>query len=210
MVKLLRATLESLDTLDLHAIAEILRGGGVAILPTDTIYGFHAMATHQRAVERIFEIKERGPAKPLVVIAESIEQAHGLGVRFDDGVEPTLRAIWPAPLTAILPLERPIAASAGAMTLAVRVPALDWLRRLLSQTGCLATTSVNRTAEPPLVAIDALPVSFAREVDGILDAGAIDGRASTLVDFTISPPRVIREGDFRFAQDLWKTPRKTL
>jgi Sua5/YciO/YrdC/YwlC family protein len=195
---------------DFGQIAELLRSGGVAILPTDTIYGFHALATNFHAVDRIFDIKERGSAKPLVVLAASFDQIAEIGVRADEDAATTLRAIWPAPLTAILPLARPIAASAGASTLAVRVPAIEWIRRLLTHTGCLASTSVNRSGEPPILRASDLPAELEREVDGIVDAGALEGRASTLVDFTISPPRVIRDGDFRFSQKLWKTSRKSL
>lgn len=205
-----QTTIEELEQRDLTPLAELLLRGGVAILPTDTIYGFHALATDARAVQRIFEIKERGPAKPLAVIASSIEQARAIGVKFDDAAEETLRSIWPAPLTAILPLEHPIAASAGALTLAVRIPATEWMRTLLRHTGCLASTSVNRSGEPPLVSLDQLPAGFELEVEGIVDAGAQEARASTLVDFTQSPPAVMRQGDFQFAQNLWKTPRKTL
>lgn len=205
-----QTTFEELEQRDLTPLVEILRGGGVTILPTDTIYGFHALATDAQAVKRIFEIKERGPAKPLVVIASSIAQARGIGLRFDEAAEAALQAIWPNPLTAILPLEHPVAASAGFATLAVRIPGTAWLRRLLTHTGCLASTSVNRSGEPPLLSIASLAAELEQEVDGIVDTGALEAHASTLVDFTLSPPTVIRQGDFRFAQNLWKTPRKTL
>src|SRR5436305_10310537 len=84
------------DVLD--EIADVLRAGGVALLPTDTIYGLHALALDESAVARIRSMKERGDEKPFVVIASSAEQLERLGVSIPEA----LREIWPAPLTAIL------------------------------------------------------------------------------------------------------------
>ena len=86
----------SADVLD--EIADVLRAGGVALLPTDTIYGLHAVATNERAVARIRSMKERGDDKPFVVIASSADQLEQLGATIPDA----LRQIWPAPLTAVL------------------------------------------------------------------------------------------------------------
>jgi tRNA threonylcarbamoyl adenosine modification protein (Sua5/YciO/YrdC/YwlC family) len=184
------------DVLD--EIGDALRAGGVALLPTDTIYGLHAVATNERAVARIRELKERGDEKPFVVIAASVEQLEKLGAT----IPGALREIWPAPLTAIL--------ASGETTIAVRVPDLPWLRALLDRTGPLVSTSANRSGEPPITTPEMLANDFLDALDVVLDSGPRDGQPSTIVDFTGDEPRVIREGDAGFSQFLRKTLWKAL
>ncbi|HXH40215.1 MAG TPA: L-threonylcarbamoyladenylate synthase [Thermoanaerobaculia bacterium] len=184
------------DVLD--ELAGVLRAGGIALIPTDTIYGLHAVATDQRAMARITAMKGRGDDKPFVVIASSIDQLRALGAT----VPEELRRIWPAPLTAIL--------AAGGSTIAVRIPDLPWLRALLDRTGPLVSTSANRSGEPPVTSPQALSEDMQNGLDGLLDQGSRKGRPSTIVDLTGAEPRLLREGDAGFAQFLRKTLWKAL
>ena len=176
----------------LDEIAEVLRAGGVALLPTDTIYGQHALATDAEAVARIRSMKERGDDKPFVIIASSAEQLEELGAT----IPSSLREIWPAPLTAIV--------AAGERTVAARVPDLAWLRSLLDRTGPLVSTSANRGGEPPITTPEMLAADLLDGVDAVLDSGSREGQPSTIVDFTGDDPRVVREGDPGFSQFLRK------
>jgi len=184
------------DVLD--EIADVLRAGGVALLPTDTIYGLHAMATDAQAVARIRSMKERGDEKPFVIIAASAEQLEKLGAAIPNA----LREIWPAPLTAIV--------AAGETTIAARIPDLPWLRALLDRTGPLVSTSANRSGEPPITTPEMIADDLLEGLDALLDAGLREGQPSTIVDFTGAEPRIVREGDPDFAQFLRKTLRKAL
>jgi L-threonylcarbamoyladenylate synthase len=187
------------DVLD--ELAAILIAGGVALLPTDTIYGLHAVAANQQAVDRIAAMKERPSEKAFVVIAGSVEQLIGMHVDVPD----VLRTIWPAPLTAIL--------RSGQTTVAARVPDLDWLRDLLKRTGPLVSTSANRSGEAPVTFPEMLERTMQNRLDALLDQGRHDGKPSTIVDFTEptrGTPRLVREGDPGFAQILRKTLWKDL
>lgn len=184
------------DVLD--EIADVLRAGGVVLLPTDTIYGLHALAMDEQAVARIRSMKERGDDKPFVIIASSVEQLEKLGATIPDA----LRQIWPAPLTAIL--------ASGARTVAARVPDLPWLRTLLDRTGPLVSTSANRSGQPPITTPEMLADELLERLDALLDAGSREGQPSTIVDFTGDEPRVVREGDPGFAQILRKMLWKAL
>lgn len=184
------------DVLD--ELANVLRAGGLVLVPTDTIYGLHAVATDQQAIERIRAMKGRGDDKPFVVIASSVEQLRALGATIPE----QLSGIWPAPLTAIL--------ASGQTTIAARIPDLGWLRALLDRTGPLVSTSANRSGEPPVTSPDALAIDLHNALDALLDQGLRDGKPSTIVDFTGNEPRLIREGDPAFAQFLRKTLRKAL
>lgn len=184
------------DVLD--ELADVLRAGGVALLPTDTIYGLHAMAADQLAAGRIRDMKGRGDDKPFVIIASSVEQLRGLGAI----VPEQLSGIWPAPLTAIL--------VSGEATIAARIPDLGWLRSLLDRTGPLVSTSANRSGEPPVASPDLLAPDLQNRLDALLDQGPREGKPSTIVDFTRAEPKLIREGDSAFSQFLRKTLRKAL
>lgn len=191
-------------------VAMALRAGGVVILPTDTIYGLHVTATDPNAVARLFSIKARLERKPFVVLCDTLARLSALGVSINRPQREFLASVWPAPLTVILPLLAPIAASAGVRSLAIRIPALDGLRGLIARTGPLASTSVNRSGDPPVQDMEDLSPSFLAGVAGVVDAGRIEGRPSTVLDFTGPVPRVVRQGDFAFSQNLWKTLRKRL
>ena len=197
-------------TADIEHLAGVLLRDGVALLPTDTIYGLHALAMSANAIEKIVAIKGRDSDKPFVVLASSIDQIIGIGGRIDEHTRRALDALWPGPLTAVVPIETAIAASRGARTIAVRIPDLRWLRDLVSKTGPLASTSVNRSGEPSITSLRDLSFDLQSRIDAIHDAGPLDGKPSTIVDFTSDEPRLIREGDPRFTQKVWKTLRKSL
>jgi tRNA threonylcarbamoyl adenosine modification protein (Sua5/YciO/YrdC/YwlC family) len=204
------ATQEGPARPELEEIAALLRDGGVVILPTDTLYGFHARFDDAAAIERIFATKERGDTRPLLVICANAGQLRSLGAVIGTELEAALNRLWPAALTAIVPLREPIPPSAGGTTIGARVPDVAWLRELLSVTGPLASTSVNRSGGAPLTDPTDLPEDIAAGSDGIVDAGPLEGAPSTIVDFTGDTPRIVREGAFFFTQKLWKTVWKTL
>lgn len=186
----------------LDEIASVLSSGGVVLLPTDTIYGLHARASDAGAVARIAEMKGRDDTKPFIVLASSIAQLPDLGISADPALLNRLASVWPAPLTAILPR--------GEGTLAVRIPAVAWLRELLARTGPLVSTSANRSGEPPIDAPDRLARELHDALDGIADGGVTKGEPSAILDLTGTEPRFIREGEKSFTQKVWKTLRNSL
>lgn len=187
--------------LQLKEIASALSSGSVVLMPTDTIYGLHAVASDAAAVARIAEMKGRDGEKPFIVLASSVAQLAGLGVTAHPHVMEALTSIWPAPLTAILPQ--------GGSTLAVRIPAVDWLRELIARTGPLVSTSANRSGEPPVDRPGALAQHLQNALD-VVDGGVRSGEPSAILDLTGDEPRFTREGDPFFTQKLWKTLRKSL
>ena len=189
-------------TLQLSEIAGALASGAVVLMPTDTIYGLHAVAANEGAVSRIAELKGRDEQqKPFIVLASSVEQLPELGISATPEVLAALASIWPAPLTAVLPR--------GESTLAVRIPDVEWLRALIARTGPLVSTSANRSGEP---AVDR-PSALARDLHDaldVVDGGVRGGEPSAILDLTRDEPRFIRERDHFFTQKVWKTLRKSL
>ena len=201
---------EAPSAVQINEIAHLLRDGKVVLLPTDTIYGLHTVATDEAAVARIAEMKGREDEKPFIVLASSIDQLAEIGIEADVDLLRRLNNIWPAPLTAILPLRQQIAASRGASSLAVRIPALAWLRDLMTRTGPLVSTSANRSGEPPVESPSLLSSDLQERVDAVIDGGPRTGEPSAILDLTGTEPRFIREGEKSFTQNVWKTLRKSL
>jgi L-threonylcarbamoyladenylate synthase len=187
--------------LQLNEIASALSAGSVVLMPTDTIYGLHAVARDAGAVARIAEMKGRDGEKPFIVLASSVGQLATLGVSARPDVMESLTSLWPAPLTAILPR--------GDSTLAVRIPAVDWLRELIARTGPLVSTSANLSGEPPVDRPGALAPHLQTSLD-VVDGGVRTGEPSAILDLTGDEPRFIRESDPFFTQKVWKTLRKSL
>jgi L-threonylcarbamoyladenylate synthase len=192
---------EAPTSLQLKQIADALVDGSVVLMPTDTIYGLHAVASNGEAVARIAEMKGRDETKPFIVLASSVAQFPDLGITAAPGIVQALDSLWPAPLTAILPR--------GGSTLAVRIPALDWLRGLIERTGPLVSTSANRTGEPAVDHPEALARGL-QDVLDIVDGGVRTGEPSAILDLTGDEPRFIREGHASFTQKVWKTLRNSL
>lgn len=183
---------------EIAALAADLRRGGVAAVPTETFYGLAADPRNAAGVERVLAIKRRdGGANPLLVLFGERGQLGPLGVAATPEALDRLFALWPAPLTAVLPLSAPIPASLGRRSLAVRLPAHRELAALLTRVGPVTGTSANRAGEPPCAHPDAVEELLASELDVLVDGGATaGGLASTLIDATREPPVVLRPGAF--------------
>jgi L-threonylcarbamoyladenylate synthase len=168
-----------------------LEAGGVVVLPTDTVYGLAALAAYSGAVDRLFSLKQRSEAVPISVLVGDVEQAGELG-RLSELDRVVARALWPGPLTLVIPARRwAVAARLAAAddTIGVRCPAETLVRQIARRAGPIATTSANRHGRPtPTTAGDA-GSSLAGAVDLVIDGGTRSGAASTVA--TIGPPLVV-------------------
>lgn len=179
-------------------VAAVLRNGGVAVLPTDTIYGLHCAATGASAVRRIREIKGRRGKAGFVLLVSDMEMADRLVDRWPDRARELLARIWPAPLTAILPASGSVDAEfAPNGTVAVRIPAFAELRRCIESVGCpLVSTSVNPSGRKPLTRIRDIMRSVPALDAYISQRGRHATSPSTIVDLTDAPPRLVRPGRY--------------
>ena len=184
-----------------HAV-RILDSDGVLVMDTDTLPGFHCRADRSAAIARIQALKGRDSGKPLLVVAGSAEQAARVTADLSAGQKELLAACWPGPFSIILPADPGLdpRVTGGGGTVAVRVPASDRLRDLVLAAGYpLVSKSANGAGDPPATRLEEAVRRFPDAVDGawgIADAGesnALPG-PSALVDATVLPPRVLREG----------------
>ena len=182
---------------ELRALRDLLSGGGVAAIPTETFYGLAADPHDEAAVRRIVAAKGRDDARAMPVLFSRPEDLAGLGVTApEQSLAPYFR-IWPAALTVVVAIREPVAASRGACSLAIRIPASAPLRRVLEFTGPLTATSANRSGEPSIDNPDAVERVFEGSIDLLVDGGRTPGGLpSTILDATVEPPRVLRAGAF--------------
>jgi len=177
--------------------ADWLRGGGVAVLPTDTVYGLAARPADGDAVQAVYRMKGRPEGMHLPVLAASVAHVRALGVAFTPGAETLARHWWPGPLTLAFgfapQLDRP-AWLDGRAEVAVRIPDHDFLRALLERTGVLVVTSANPHGAPtPRTAHDVV-ARLGSAVDLVVDGGELHDVPSTLVNVNGLVPSVEREG----------------
>jgi L-threonylcarbamoyladenylate synthase len=189
--------IEDPRTLDLAR--EWLVKGGVVVLPTDTLYGFSAKLSAEDAIRRISALKHSSAERRYILLASSIEMADRYVQSYGCASRESMAERWPSPLSVIVPSGADLPAWVGP-TVAVRVPALEPLRRLIEQVGePIVSSSVNRAGAEPLNDAHEIRKEFSAEVDLIVTGNVPGGASSTLVDLCGKTPRVIREGSYAWA-----------
>jgi len=170
----------------LKIVSQTLLNNGVAILPSDTLYGFSCI--QGRGEHKIEEIKGRGDGKHFLKLALK-EQLPMLTPELPDS---RLLSYWPGPLTLILKgIKNP--------TEGIRVPDNKFIQDLLAETGePIISTSVNYSGQPPMNSIEEIIKEFEDKVDLIVDAGVLPpSLPSTIIDLSTGTPRLIRQGQLK-------------
>jgi L-threonylcarbamoyladenylate synthase len=181
----------------LQSAVAVLRGGGVVVVPTDTVYGLAARPDTPDAVRAVYRAKGRPEGMHLPVLAASTETVRDLGVAFNAPASALARWWWPGPLTLAFGFAAGAARPdwlAGRDEVAVRVPDHEFLLALLTETGPLVVTSANPHGAPTPRTADDVAASLGPPVDLIVDGGRLTEVPSTLVNVSGSEPVVEREG----------------
>lgn len=183
----------------LREAAGIVRRGGVIAFPTETFYGLGACPFDARAVQRLFDLKGRSPrTAPILVLIRSRADLGQLVSEITPAAERLMDACWPGPLTLVFRAAAavPSVLTAGTGTIGVRLSASSDVQRLLETVGGpLTGTSANRTGQPPATTAADVERIFGGLVDVVLNGDATPGGLpSTVVDTTVDPPRLLREG----------------
>lgn len=176
----------------------LVDSGGILAVPTETFYALAVDPYQFSALERLFALKGRHGAKPVLLLVASPEMALKVAREVPEAGARLMKRFWPGPLTLILPArgDLPPLVTAETGTVGVRQPRQAVTCRLLAALGLPVTgTSANRTGREPLTRAEEVDREFGAEVDLILDAGPCPGGLpSTIVDVSIGPPRLVRPG----------------
>jgi L-threonylcarbamoyladenylate synthase len=176
-------------------VVAALLAGGVAGIPTDTVYGIAALPGDETAVRELARLKGRSEQQPIALLIDDLD---AFASNLDDpgAIEPA-RRFWPGALTVVVRVREGYAAAVVTpeRTVGARVPDDELARAVIRACGgALAVTSANRAGEPPATSAPAVAAIFGPELL-VLDGGARDGGvASTVVDVTGDEPRILRPG----------------
>lgn len=185
------------------AAQHALSRGETVVLPTDTVYGIGADAFSPQAVAVLLAAKGRSRAMPPPVLIARPEVMDALAIDVPEQARALAHAFWPGPMTLILQAQPSLLWDLGEThgTVALRMPADELALDLLSATGPLAVSSANRTGMPAATNVTEARSMLAESVAVYLDAGErASSAASTIIDATVSPPRVVRSGALPLAE----------
>ena len=175
-------------------VVRVLRAGGVVAFPTETVYGLGADASDARAVQCVFDTKQRPPTNPMSIHVCDEAMARGVCADWPDAAEKLARAFWPGPLTLVLPVAEgvPAIVTAGGPTVGVRCPDHPITLALIAAFGPIVGTSANRSGEPSPTDAERVRAAFPDLF--VLDGGPTREGADSTVLSLVGEPRILRPG----------------
>jgi L-threonylcarbamoyladenylate synthase len=175
-----------------------LRAGGLAVIPTDTVYGLVADGASELAARALYAAKGRAQVQPTALLFASVDEVDARVPEMPASARTAVRALLPGPLTLVVPnparrfawlnAERPEA-------LGLRVPALSGAgAAVLAALGVLAATSANLPGGGDPRRLEDVPTAIRDVAGALVDGGELPGTPSTVIDLTGTRPVVLREG----------------
>ena len=172
-----------------------LENGDVIVYPTDTLYGFGVDATNTKAIQRLNQLK--GRIQSLSIVLESVDQMHHFA-DFDRKIESEINKLLPGAYTVLLPSSNrnlSLLVQNGSPNIGIRIPDHFFPIQLVRMLGNpIITTSINRHGNEPLNDVTQVEIDFPN-VDIFEDSKHSPSKGSTIIDFSSSPPTIVRDGD---------------
>ncbi len=188
-----------------EAAVAAIREGGLAVIPTDTVYGLVATPYREEPVRRLSELKVRAPDQPIAIAASSVDWLLECVPELRGRSAVVARELLPGPFTLVLPNPArrfPWLGGKRTDTIGVRVPLLNGPgKEILERAGAVAATSANLHGSADPARVDDIPDEI-RAAAAVVDGGELPGIPSTVVDLTGQEPLVLREGAVPAAEAL--------
>ncbi len=189
---------------DLQQALLVLRQGGVVAFPTETYYGLAVDPFNSQALDRLFQLKRRPLAKPILVLINSQEQLPRLAADIPGRFQPLMDRFWPGPLTLIFPAQLDLlpALTAGTGTVGVRISSHPLAQSFCTAAGgAITATSANLSGHAPAVSEQEVLAQFGHGLDWLLKGGATQGGpASTIITANLGTLGLIRQGAIPFGE----------
>ncbi len=198
----LKINMEHPQPRHIERAAQILADGGVAVYPTDTTYGLGCDLFQKKSIERIYQIKGMDPKQRLSFICSDIADIAAYA-QVDNIHYRILRQYLPGPYTFVLPASKevPRLVMTKSKTVGIRVPDNQAILSLVKELGHpLITTTVAKTERVsvnPKASYDdpdEIEEDFGHQIELLLDGGILPGQPSSIIDLTMDPPAILREG----------------
>ena len=188
-VRVLKVNPDDPENEAINIAAEILRNGGLVVFPTETVYGLGANFANEKAVERVYTVKKRPKDKPLTVHISSIDTLKEMVADIPPIAQKLINKFWPGPLTIILN-------SKDGRKVGFRMPSNRIALSLIKESGVpVVAPSANISGKRPPSSVEDVLEDLSDNIDMILDGGPTSlGIESTVIDATVFPCRVLREG----------------
>ena len=193
-----RMTEDNIDQSAIEKAGEILKNGGLAAFPTETVYGLGGNALDAKASEKIYAAKGRPSDNPLIVHIGRMEDLETVAANVPESARKLAAACWPGPLTMIFEKTNavPLETTGGLTSVAVRYPSNKVANALiLAGGGFIAAPSANTSGRPSPTKAEHVIEDLGDKIDCIIDGGDAEiGLESTIVDFTEEIPTILRPG----------------
>ena len=183
------------DDLGIIKAASVIQQGGIAVFPTDTVYGIGCNPFDKKAVEKVYSIKSRDKSKPFPILTHSLETAEKIA-KFDERSRELAKQFWPGPLTILVELTDQDLQKSLDLTdkIALRVPKHNCTLELLKKCQFLVGTSANKSGHSSFVDPDKCQNNIEGH-DVFVDGGWIDSDSeSTIIEIVNNKIKIIRKG----------------
>ncbi len=197
----------------LQKAVDIILAGGIIVFPTDTTYGLGVNPFDDEAVSKVFKVKQRDPLKPLLILISEKQQLDELTTDISDAAKKLTAELWPGALTLIFKTSKEIAnfKIGESYKIGIRLPDSALVRKL-SQLAKIPITasSANPSGQPSSLTAQQALKYFGKNIDLIIDGGPAGSKnESTVLDVSVTPPLLIREGVISLARLNRITPIRT-
>ena len=186
------------DYIKLKEPAKIIKHGGIVVFPTETVYGIGTNGLNEKAVKKLYAIKQRPLSKPISLLVNSIDMINEIAKDITKLEYALIKEFFPGPLTIILKKKEivPDIVTANSDTVGVRMPANEIALKLIEYSEVpIATPSANISGRTSGTNIDDIMKDFDGKVDWCIDDGPSKiGLASTIVQVVNEIPNILRQG----------------
>lgn len=177
---------------------KILRSGGIIIYPTDTAFGIGCRIDDHMAVDRLFRIRKRPVSQATPVLVSTIDMALAYFDSPNEIVRRLMTEHWPGALTIVAPCKKNVIYSpirGGGSNIGLRMPDHDTVTKIIAGVGVpILGPSANFHGDPTPYATEELNADLISLVDYVVPGECSVKQASTVVDCSQDPYKIIREG----------------
>ena len=189
---------EKIDYTKLKEVARTIRQGGIAVFPTETVYGIGTNGLKENSVKRLYEVKQRPLNKPISLLVNGINMINEIAQEITDLEKALIKEFFPGPLTIILKKKDtvPNIVTANSNMVGVRMPSNEIALKLIEYAGVpIATPSANISGKPSGTNMEDIIKDFEEKVDYFIDDGPSKiGISSTIVQVIDGAPHILRQG----------------